>query len=138
MIRVLVADDDRRVRQTYRLLLKRQTDIEIIGEVENGREAIDLARKLDPDVILMDIRMPVMDGLQATRVLSAGNRFRVLIASALLEETAVGTAMANGARGYLLKGEGFKELASAIRIVYAGKTFISPSIERLLLYSLSA
>lgn len=128
MIRVLLADDDRLVRQTYRLLLRRQTDMEVVGEAQNGREAVDLAQKLEPDVIVMDIRMPVMDGLQATRILSLGNRFRVLVASGSGDEATVDRAMTSGACGFSIKGDGYRELTAAIRSVHAGGTYLSPAV----------
>ncbi len=128
MIRVLLADDDRLVRQTFRLLLRRQADMEVVGEAQNGREAVDLAEKLEPDVSVMDVRMPIMDGLQATRILSSGNRFRVLVASGCGDEVTVDRAMTSGARGFSIKGDGYRELTTAIRSVHAGETYLSPAV----------
>lgn len=128
MIRVLVADDDRLVRQICKFLLARERDIGIVGEAWNGQQAVELAQQLHPDVILMDIQMPVMGGLEAIGILGRVEGFRVLVVSGSSDEVVIARALAKGARGYLIKGEGYCELAAAVRQVHTGGAYFSPSI----------
>jgi CheY-like chemotaxis protein len=129
MIRVLVVDDHKLVRQGLCVLLMKAQDIKTVGEARDGQEAIDLAQHLQPDVILMDIEMPRMDGLRATCQLTAsGSACKVLILSMRLDEEAARQAAACGARGYLVKDTGRQELIAAIRAVFEGKRVASPGV----------
>src|SRR5690348_13808660 len=132
MIRVLLADDQALVRGGFRSILDGQDDIEVVGEAATGGEAIDRARSLLPDVILMDIRMPRMDGIEATRVLLADARCpaRVLMLTTFDEDEYVYAALRAGASGFLLKSAPPRELAGAIRTVAAGEALLAPEITR--------
>jgi DNA-binding NarL/FixJ family response regulator len=134
MIRVLIADDQALVRSGFRLILEAQKDIEVVGEADDGREAIELARGLRPDVVLMDIRMPALDGLEATRrLLADGEAPRVLMLTTFGEDEYVYDAMKAGASGFLLKDIRPEQLAEAVRIVAAGDALLSPAITRRLI-----
>src|ERR1700691_5269637 len=126
-IRVLVADDQGMVRSGFSILLNAQPDIEVVGEAVNGQEAIARAAELSPDVILMDVRMPVLDGLQATRQITAtGGTVRVLILTTFDLDDYVYEALRAGASGFLLKDASAGELAAAVRVVAAGDALLSP------------
>jgi DNA-binding NarL/FixJ family response regulator len=129
-IRVLLADDHSIVREGIRALLESESDIEVIGEAETGREALELAKGLHPDVILMDIAMPLLNGLEATRQLqSLVPDSKVLILSAHSDDAYVEKVMSMGAKGFLIKQASFKILSTAIREVHKGNRFFSPTIE---------
>ena len=133
-IRVLVADDQGMVRSGFSTLLNAQSDIEVIGEAVNGQEAIDRAAELRPDVILMDVRMPVLDGLQATRQISAQDLGpRILILTTFDLDDYVYEALRAGASGFLLKDASAGELAEAVRVVAAGDGLLAPSVTRRLI-----
>ena len=126
---VLLADDHTVVRQGLRALLTCQPDFEVVAEAENGREAVTLARRLQPDVVLMDVAMPLLNGREATRqLLLAAPRAKVLVLSSYTDDECVDQLMGAGAAGYLLKHTAAHELAQAIREVRRGGTFLSPAI----------
>jgi DNA-binding NarL/FixJ family response regulator len=130
-ITILLAEDHMVVRQGLRALLEAEGDIQILAEAQTGREAVQLARKLRPAVVVMDIALPVLNGVEATRqLLKAIPATRVLILSAYADDTYIEQVMAAGAAGYLLKQSSLTALAHAIRQVKAGKTVFSPSISR--------
>ncbi len=128
-ITVLLAEDHVIVREGLRALLKLESDIEIIGEAENGRKAVELARKLSPAVIVMDIAMPLLNGLEATRqILQSSPSSKVLILSAHSDDSYVTRVMELGASGYLIKQTAAHVLPEAIRKVHKGGAFFSPTI----------
>jgi DNA-binding NarL/FixJ family response regulator len=134
VIRVLLADDQALVREGFAMILDAQEDIEVVGEAANGAEAVALARELEPDVLLMDIRMPGLDGIEATRrLLDAGGRTRVLILTTFDLDTYVYEAFKAGASGFLLKDVPRAQLVAAIRTVVSGDQLLSPSITRKLI-----
>jgi DNA-binding NarL/FixJ family response regulator len=131
VIRVLVADDQALVRGGFRAILDAQKDIEVVAEAGDGREALAKARELAPDVVLMDIRMPELDGLEATRRLLAGDGVsRVLILTTFDADEYVYEAMKAGASGFLLKDVRPEQLADAVRTVAAGDALLAPAITR--------
>jgi DNA-binding NarL/FixJ family response regulator len=131
VIRVLVVDDQALVRGGFRMILDAQKDIEVVAEAEDGREALAKAREFGPDVVLMDIRMPELDGLEATRRLLAGDgKSRVLILTTFDADEYVYEAMKAGASGFLLKDVRPEQLAEAVRTVAAGDALLSPAITR--------
>ncbi len=135
-VRVLIADDQQLVRTGFRLILDSEPDIEVVGEAMNGREAIALARELRPDVVLMDIRMPELDGIAATReVVSAdgGAAPRVLMLTTFDLDEYVYDALRAGASGFLLKDVPADQLAAGVRMVAAGDALLAPSITRRLI-----
>jgi DNA-binding NarL/FixJ family response regulator len=128
-IRILLADDQTITRTGLRSLLATQEDIEIIGEAKNGEEAIDLAESLQPDVILMDLRMPGINGIEATRrIHRASPHIGILVVTVFEDDTSVFPAIRAGARGYLLKNTEQDELLRAIRTVTNGGAIFSPGI----------
>ncbi|MCX6873734.1 MAG: response regulator transcription factor [Verrucomicrobia bacterium] len=130
-ITVLLAEDHMIVREGLLALLKRESDIQIVGEAENGRQAVALAATLAPAVVVMDIAMPLLNGLEATRqILHATPTIRVLILSAHADDAYVEQAMALGAAGYLIKQTAAQVLAAAIRAVAEGRKVFSPSISK--------
>jgi DNA-binding NarL/FixJ family response regulator len=134
MIRVLIADDQALLRGGFRMILESQTDIEVVGEAADGREALEQAIALEPDVVLMDIRMPELDGLEATRQLVGGDGApRVLILTTFDLDEYVYEAMKAGASGFLLKEVRPEQLADAVRVVAAGETLVAPAITRRLI-----
>jgi DNA-binding NarL/FixJ family response regulator len=133
-IRVLICDDQALVRAGFRAILEAQPDIEVAGEAENGAEAVALAERRAPDVILMDIRMPLLDGVEATRRLVAdGSPARVLVLTTFDLDEYVHAAIRAGASGFLLKDVTPAKLLEAIRIVAAGDALLAPSVTRRLL-----
>ena len=135
-IRVLLADDERLVRSGFRLLLDTEDDITVVGEAATGAEAVDLARAARPDVVLMDIRMPRLDGIAATRQIAATpglQQVRVLILTTYDTDAYVFEGLQAGASGFLLKDAGPAELLHAIRVVAAGDALLAPRITRRLI-----
>ena len=138
-IRVLICDDQALVRAGFRAILGSRPEIEIVGEAENGAEAVALAERRRPDVILMDIRMPVLDGVEATRRLVAeGSPARILVLTTFDLDEYVHAAIRAGASGFLLKDVTPAELVEAIRIVAAGDALLAPSVTRRLLERFAA
>jgi DNA-binding NarL/FixJ family response regulator len=130
-ITVLLAEDHQIVREGLQSLLKHEGDIEVVGEAETGREAVQLTRKLRPDVVVMDIAMPLLNGLEATRQIRKDfPATRVLILSAHSDEAYVEQVIELGAAGFLLKQTSAHDLSTAIREVQKGKTFFSQSISK--------
>jgi len=130
-ITVLLADDNRVVRGEFKQILESEDDIWVVGEAENGREAVVLVKRLRPAVVLMDVAMPPINGFQATRkILQAAPATKVLILSAHSDEAYVQEANNSGAMGYLIKQISADSVCLAIREVQKGKTFYSPSIPR--------
>ena len=133
-VRVVIADDQGMVRSGFTTLLNSEPDIEVIGEAVNGQEAIARAAQLRPDVMLMDVRMPVLDGLQATREITAmPGAPKVLILTTFDLDDYVYQALRWGASGFLLKDASAQELADAVRIVAAGDALLSPGVTRRLI-----
>lgn len=139
-IRVLIADDQRMVRTGFRMIIDSQGDMEVIGEAADGAEAVALARELRPDVCLLDIRMPKMDGLEATRLLagpSVADPLRVVIVTTFDLDEYVYGALRGGAAGFLLKDSGPALLVEAVRAAAHGDTLVSPSVTVRLLENLA-
>ena len=133
-IRVVVADDQGMVRSGFSVLLNAQPDIQVIAEATNGQEAIARAAELHPDVILMDVRMPVLDGLQATRQITAlTDPPKVLVLTTFDLDDYVYEALRSGASGFLLKDASANELADAVRLVAAGDAMLAPGVTRRLI-----
>jgi two-component system, NarL family, response regulator NreC len=129
MIRILLADDHALVRQGFRMILEAQPDMEIVGQAGNGNEAVELAEKLKPDVVVMDVAMPELNGTEATRRLAASTpRTRVLALSMHKDSVYVREILRAGARGYLLKDSGDTDLVAAVRAVAKGEGYISPAV----------
>ncbi|MBG0565551.1 response regulator transcription factor [Actinoplanes aureus] len=140
-LKVLLADDERLVRSGFRLLLDTEDDITVVGEAATGAEAVELARSTRPDVVLMDIRMPKMDGIEATRQIASTNglqQVRVLILTTYDTDEYVFDGLQAGASGFLLKDAGPAELLHAIRVVAAGEALLAPRITRRLIAQFTA
>jgi DNA-binding NarL/FixJ family response regulator len=133
LIRVLLADDQELVRSGFRLILESKDDLEVVAEAANGREAIELAAVTSPDVVLMDIRMPVLDGVEATRILVGRSATRVLILTTFDLDEYVVRAIRAGASGFMLKDAPPAQLVEAIRVVASGDALLAPSVTRRLL-----
>ena len=131
MIRVAIADDQALVRAGFRLIVESQPDMQVAGEAADGREAIDLVRREKPDVVLMDIRMPHLDGLEATRQVASTTKVVILTTYELDEY--VFDALSAGASGFLLKAAPPKDLIRAIREVASGDALLAPSVTRRLI-----
>lgn len=139
MIRVLIVDDQNLIRQGLKTLLELESDLQIVGEAENGQIAVQQSDRLHPDVVLMDIRMPVMDGVAATRaIIQRSPTAKVLVLTTFDDEEYVTAALQQGAIGYLLKDTPSEDLAIAIRAAHKGYTQISPGIVPKLMSRLSA
>jgi DNA-binding NarL/FixJ family response regulator len=138
MIKVLLVDDQTLIRQGIRLLLEIEADIQVVGQAANGREALQLVETLHPDVVLMDVRMPEMDGVAATRELSAHHpESKVIILTTFEDDETVFEGLKAGARGYLLKDISSEEMAQAVRRVAAGEALIEPRLTRKVLAEFS-
>jgi two-component system response regulator NreC len=132
-IRIILADDHAVMRTGLRLVLERQQDFEVVGEASDGREAVAMAQKLLPNVLVMDIGMPNLNGIEAARqVASAAPQISVVILSMHSDESYVLRALKAGAKAYLLKESAESDLIAAIRAVYSGKAFFSPAVSRML------
>lgn len=134
MIRVVVADDQTLVRGGFRMMLDAQADLSVVGEAADGREAIRLVRELEPDVALMDIRMPELDGIEATRLLAQrGLATRVLVLTTFDLDEYVYDSLRAGASGFLLKDVTPEDLAAAVRTVARGEALLAPAVTRRLI-----
>ena len=134
MIRVLIADDQALVRGGFRLILDAQKDIEVVGEAADGHEALDQARQLEPDVVVMDVRMPGLDGIEAAqRLVESNSSARILMLTTFDLSEYVYQAMKAGASGFLLKDVRPEQLAEAVRVVAAGEALLAPAITRRLI-----
>ena len=130
-IRVLVADDQSMVRAGFRMLLANEPDIEVVAEASNGLDAVDKVARYHPSVVLMDIRMPELDGLQATRrILAAHDTVRVVILTTFDLDEYVYEALSAGASGFVLKDDPPEQLVAAIRIIAAGNALLSPAVTK--------
>jgi DNA-binding NarL/FixJ family response regulator len=133
-IRVVIADDQQLVRTGFRLILSAENDLEVVGEAGDGLEAIAVVQDLHPDVVLMDIRMPELDGIEATRrILAGGSRARVLMLTTFDLNEYVYEALRAGASGFLLKDTPAEQLAEGVRVVSRGDALLAPSVTRRLL-----
>jgi DNA-binding NarL/FixJ family response regulator len=134
-IKIVLADDQPLVRGGFRLILEAEQDIDVIGEASDGEEAVAVTRELQPDLVLMDVQMPKVDGLEATRRIAqdAGIRSRVLILTTFEQDDYVFEALRAGASGFMLKNAAPEELVRAVRVVAAGEALLAPSITRRLI-----
>ena len=134
MIRVVIADDQELVREGFRMIIDREDDLEVVGQAADGKAAIEIARSTHPDVLLMDLRMPQMDGLEATRrILAAPQPPRILVLTTFDRNDYLYAAMKAGASGFLLKDVRRGQLTEAIRTVAAGEALLAPVITRRLI-----
>jgi DNA-binding NarL/FixJ family response regulator len=139
VIRVLLADDQALVRSGFQMILASQPDIEVVGEAEDGRQAIDLTNRLAPHVVLMDVRMPVLDGLEATRrLVELGTAARIVILTTFDLDEYVYAAICAGASGFLLKDVRPSQLVDAIRVVADGEALLAPAVTKRLLERFAA
>ena len=132
-IRVLIADDQSLVRAGFRLVLENHDDIEVVGEASNGEEAVHSAGRLEPDVVLMDIRMPALDGIAATREITSRHPAKVLVLTTYDLDEYVYDALQAGASGFLLKDTPPEQLADGIRAVAGGEALLAPTVTRRLI-----
>ncbi len=135
-IRVLIADDQQLVRSGFRMMLEAEGDIEVVGEAADGQEAVSMARGLEPDLALIDLRMPRMDGIEATAQITAdgpSSKTRVLVVTTFDADEYVYAALRAGASGFMLKDAPPEELAAAVRVVAAGDALLAPSVTRRLI-----
>lgn len=141
MIRVLLADDQALVRSGFRALLDAQPDVEVVGEAEDGAVAVAMARRLRPDIVLMDIRMPGHDGLSATREIGADaglGATKVIVLTTFTDDSYVFDAIRFGASGFLVKDSEPAELVQAIRVVHGGEALLAPAVTRTLIAEFAA
>ena len=132
-ITILLVEDNKDVREAFRMLLELETDLEVAGEANNGLKAVIMAAKLCPDVVLMDVAMPKLNGLQATRQILANYRgTKVLMLSTYTDEVYVQEALSAGASGYLIKQSAADCVVEAIREVHQGRRFFSPAVRKFL------
>ncbi|MET9057152.1 response regulator transcription factor [Streptomyces antibioticus] len=137
-IRVLIADDQMMVREGFSVLLNAMPDIEVVGEAVNGREAVERVRELSPDVVLMDIRMPELNGIEATReIVAADGSAKVLVLTTFDLDEYVYQALRAGASGFLLKDASARQLADGVRVVASGEALLAPSVTRRLITEFS-
>jgi DNA-binding NarL/FixJ family response regulator len=137
-IRVLIVDDQMMVREGFSVLLNAMPDIEVVGEAVNGREAVSKAAELAPDVVLMDIRMPEMNGIEATReIVAAHSESKVLVLTTFDLDEYVYQALRAGASGFLLKDASARQLADGVRVVAAGEALLAPTVTRRLITEFS-
>ncbi|WP_406331668.1 response regulator [Streptomyces sp. NBC_00203] len=137
-IRVLIADDQVMVREGFSVLLGAMPDIEVVGEAVNGRDAVERVRELAPDVVLMDIRMPEMNGIEATReIVAADGAAKVLVLTTFDLDEYVYQALRAGASGFLLKDASARQLADGVRVVAAGEALLAPSVTKRLITEFS-
>src|SRR3954469_24440399 len=137
-IRVLIADDQVMVREGFSVLLNAMPDIEVVGEAVNGREAVERVRELAPDVVLMDIRMPELNGIEATReIVAADGAAKVLVLTTFDLDEYVYQALRAGASGFLLKDASARQLADGVRVVASGEALLAPSVTRRLITEFS-
>ena len=136
-VRIVVADDHPIVREGARALIESIDGLEFLGEAANGAEAISVAAEMSPDVVLMDLHMPVVDGIEATRVITTSSRIAVLVVSMLDDDASVFAAMQAGARGYVLKGAAPEDLERAIRAVDRGDAVFGAGIAQRILGTLA-
>jgi two-component system, NarL family, response regulator NreC len=133
-IRILIADDHVVIRAGLRLLLEKQEDFQVVAEADDGRQAVDLAAQHKPDVALVDVAMPNMNGIEAARLMTAADpSLAVVMLSMYTDETYVMRALRSGAKAYLLKSSAETDLIQAVRAVREGKSFFSPVVSRMLL-----
>ncbi|MDT0464990.1 MULTISPECIES: response regulator transcription factor [Streptomyces] len=133
-IRVLIADDQMMVREGFSVLLGAMPDIEVVGEAVNGREAVERVRELAPDVVLMDIRMPELNGIEATRrIVAADGTAKVLVLTTFDLDEYVYQALRAGASGFLLKDASARQLADGVRVVASGEALLAPSVTKRLI-----
>lgn len=130
MTRVLLADDHELVRAGFRIILDAQPDIEVVAEAENGRRAVELAGELNPDVVCMDVQMPVLDGLAATREITDTSQAAVIILTTFDREDYLFEALSAGASGFLLKNSSPERLVEAVQTIAAGDALLSPEVTR--------
>lgn len=137
-LRVVLVDDQAMVRAGFRMILESESDITVVGEAGDGREAVELVPRANPDVVLMDVRMPHMDGIEATRVIvGSGSPARVLMLTTFDLDDYVYAALRAGASGFLLKDAPPEQLISAVRVIAAGDALLAPSVTRLLIEEVS-
>jgi DNA-binding NarL/FixJ family response regulator len=135
-IRILIADDEQLVRSGLRMILASEADLEVVGEAADGREAVELARRERPDVVVMDVRMPEVDGIEATRRLNElepESRPRVLMVTTFGEDQYLYGALRAGASGFILKNAPPEELVGAVRVVASGECLLAPPLTRVLI-----
>ena len=129
MVRLLLVDDQEIIRQGIKSLLESQPDFEVVGEAANGKQAISKVEALHPDMILMDVRMPIMDGIAATKaIIQQFPQIKILILTTFDDDEYISQGMQFGAKGYLLKDTPLETLANAIRLVYVGHTHLGPGL----------
>ena len=134
MIRVMLVDDQAMVRVGFRMIIETEADLTVVGEAADGREAVDMVDRCRPDVVLMDVRMPRMDGLEATAIVTARpDAPRVLMLTTFDAEDYVYTALRSGASGFLLKDAPAEQLIEAIRVIHRGDALLAPSVTRILI-----